>query len=101
MAKEGRQTNSHDVLVEVQHLHEKLYGENGFQGDIPYIKDRLGVTVDRVDTVEKAHLECRTMVVTDLRNIKKFGWLFLTVLGSLFVSLFLYVLATPHQVIGG
>jgi len=33
--------NSNDVLKAVEHLTEKLYGKNGFEGDIPGIKGDL------------------------------------------------------------
>ena len=33
--------NSKDVLNAVNHLSTKLYGENGFEGDIPEIKKLL------------------------------------------------------------
>lgn len=33
--------NSEDVLNAVKHLTVKLYGENGFEGDIPEIKKLL------------------------------------------------------------
>jgi len=33
--------NSKDVLTAVEHLSAKLYGENGFEGDIPEIKKLL------------------------------------------------------------
>jgi len=33
--------NSRDVLNAVNHLSVKLYGENGFEGDIPEIKKLL------------------------------------------------------------
>uniref|UniRef100_A0A6M3LLD1 Uncharacterized protein n=1 Tax=viral metagenome TaxID=1070528 RepID=A0A6M3LLD1_9ZZZZ len=33
--------NSNDVLNAVNHLSVKLYGENGFEGDIPEIKKLL------------------------------------------------------------
>ena len=33
--------NSADVLREIKHLTTKLYGENGFEGDIPEIKKLL------------------------------------------------------------
>ena len=33
--------NSADVLREIKHLAVKLYGENGFEGDIPEIKKLL------------------------------------------------------------
>jgi len=33
--------NSADVLREIKHLIGKLYGENGFDGDITEIKDHL------------------------------------------------------------
>ncbi len=33
--------NSADVLREIKHLASKLYGENGFEGDIPEIKKHL------------------------------------------------------------
>jgi len=34
-------TKEDDILYEVKSLKAKLYGENGFEGDIPYIKTML------------------------------------------------------------
>ena len=30
-----------DILSEIRLLNTKLYGENGFEGDIPYIKENI------------------------------------------------------------
>ena len=52
-------TNSADVLRAIQHLTAKLYGEDGFEGDIPAIKKHLGDI--------NGHLEnhSRRLVVTE------------------------------------
>ena len=75
----SKMANSADVLREIKHLIGKLYGENGFDGDIPEIKNHLKAINGHLDdhskrlTIAETQLAERTSSKVSKKAVAGYG----------------------------